>query len=100
MLEVAQVSALAEPHRNDRRTLRRWLRGSQLGEGHNFLMGSERFAWDLNKDLASLNVSTERSDLWTETLTDKLVQAYNFLLGRFIKVETFLHSVYCCWHHG
>ena len=88
LLQVAQVSKLDRPHKADLRTLREWIRGQQPGEGGNFPKMYESFTWHetFNSDFIAVACRDERTDLWSSTISDIIIDTYHSLLGHRLKV--------------
>ncbi|KAA8643738.1 uncharacterized protein ATNIH1004_010512 [Aspergillus tanneri] len=79
--DIAGLSTLREPNKNDLRTLHNWLASSE--GGNYFLKGSEVFMWDDEKDLAKVfNPPGERlDDPFSKWLTSNVLQWYHALWG-------------------
>lgn len=89
MIQAAQVQRLSSPQSADLRFLREWLGG--IGEGENFLNGSEEYTWDLpsgssrqehkflEKDLLTIHTPIEEQDVFSKIMSSSLLDLWNWL---------------------
>jgi hypothetical protein len=89
LIQAAQVRRLASPESADLRFLRQWLGG--IGDGENFLNGSEEYTWDLpsssspqehkvlEKDLLTIHTSIEEQDVFSKIMSSSLLDLWNWL---------------------
>jgi hypothetical protein len=92
LVQMSQVQRLSDPEPENLRFLREWLGG--LGQGENFLNGSEQFTWELHsssssnehkflaKDLLTLHSVMEEQDMFSKLISSSLLDIWNWLRVR------------------
>ena len=81
---------LQPPHPYDLKVLRKWLRRPGMGE--QFLVGTDRHAWDEDKteDLISLGLQPDDDPL-SKWVTDKLMVWVHYIFGRRLNPSALVH---------
>lgn len=86
LVKCNQVKALSEPRKSDLKFIRRWLRGSEDGEGKGFIKKSgdvELLTWseDHDKDFTSVDGNAER-DIWSSRIVKIMLAIWHSTCGR------------------
>jgi hypothetical protein len=89
LLQASQIQRLSSPEPADLRFLREWL--GRIGEGENFLTGSEEFTWELpssssprehkvlEKDLITVHRPVEEQDMFSKLLSSSLLDLWTWM---------------------